>query len=454
MSFFPHVFGNDVKNVGFFGLGRSNLSLLSMLLGSDISVTLRSDKKIDRGILPKKLKIKAIYEGDAAFAELCEDTLVLSPSVRRERFELSMARERGVCLTSDAEMFFEQVSAPVYAVSGSDGKSTTATLTHLLLGGEAGGTGLCGNVGEPMLGTLARDLSRYVTELSSFMLRYILPRSERAAITNITPNHLDWHADFEEYRAAKLGIYEKTREPVINLDDSHIRDTARLSAFAAVTDKISFSEAALLTEAEVIYTVEGGFICRNGTHYLELTDVRRREAHNLKNLMLALALTDGKRFSDAREVAREFGGLPHRFEWVGECEGVRFINSSIDTSPARCATTLSSLTAPAVVILGGRGKGLSFEPIREPLGNFGRAAVLLGESREEIIKALPEGLPYLTASSMEEAVMLARGLARRGDIVLLSPAATSYDSYRSFEERGDNFKTIVKEYCDKRSKTG
>lgn len=439
------------SSIGFFGLGRSNLAILRELSGLGVDITLRSDKKIDRGIIPRDVKIKAIYEGCAAFENLTEKTLVLSPSVRRERPELVLAKERGVRLTSDAELFFEAVDAPVYAISGSDGKSTTAALTHLLLGASPCGTALCGNVGKPMLPMLKCGYSRYVTELSSFMLRYFSPVLERAALTNVTPNHLDWHEDFKEYRDAKLAIYKAAKEAVVNLDDNNIIRGFSAPVFAAVSTEVDFATARPRVRAEVYYTLEDGYIKRSGEPYIKLEKIKRRELHNLKNFMTALALTDGKRLADENEVARDFGGLSHRCELVTSWHGITFINSSIDTSPARCATTLAAQMAPTVVILGGRGKGVPFDPIREPLKRLGRCAVLLGECAEEIKSALPNGLPTRRAYSMDEAVAFAASLAKCGDTVLLSPAATSYDSYNSFEERGEDFKLAVKKYCEKHS---
>ncbi len=448
------LFEKEVKSIGFFGLGKSNLALLKELSGSDFDITLRSDRKIERALIPSGVKISAIYEGDAAFFALSEEVLVLSPSVRRERRELALAKARGVRFTSDAELFFERVDSPVYAVSGSDGKSTTAALTHLLLGGEGGGTALCGNVGEPMTHLLFGGHSRYVTELSSFMLRYFSPNAERAALTNITPNHLDWHADFEEYVLAKLAIYKNAAEAVINLDDRIIRENIHSPVYSAVSTELDLDSAKRLISAELYYTLEDGYIKRNGEPYISADCIKRREKHNLKNFMLALSMTDGHRAADARKVAREFGGLPHRCELVLSWRGIAFINSSIDTSPDRCATTLSSQKTPVVVILGGRGKGVPFTPIKEPLLKACRAAVVFGECRDEIIEALPKTLPYLTALSMGEAVELSVKLAKEGDTVLLSPAATSYDMYASFEERGEDFKRAVEQYCKKHSETG
>lgn len=202
------------KKIGFFGLGKSNLDLLQTLPLERCEIILRSEGKIDRGTLPRKLLLPKILDGERAFLDIREDVLFLSPSVRRDRRELSDAVARGVVFSSDAELFFENARAPIYAVTGSDGKSTTATLAEKLLLKNRNAL-LVGNIGQPMFSSLSRNADCYVAELSSFMLSYITPKVRRAAITNITPNHLDWHSSFEEYKSVKLGIFREAEEKIL-----------------------------------------------------------------------------------------------------------------------------------------------------------------------------------------------------------------------------------------------
>lgn len=431
------------KRVGVFGLGRSNLALLPRL--SDREIVLRSEGVIDRRAIPSGTRIAAIYEGARAFLDPCEELLILSPSVRRERRELREFLTRGTVFTSDAEIFFSSVGAPVYAVTGSDGKSTTATLAHRLAALGRSDAALCGNVGIPFCTALSERRSAFVTELSSFTLRYIAPRTERAVITNITPNHLNWHDSYDEYIEAKIAVFRNTGGGVINFDDGIIRERAAIAPSAVFScERGALEIRARFPEADV-FTVCDGYFEKNGERLFPVSAMRRGEAHNVKNMLAALALTDGLWSCDgARAVAEGFGGLAHRCEEVGVIGNVRYINSSIDTTPTRTAATLESLGAPAVVILGGRDKGLDFSVLLPSLSRWGRAAVLIGECAGRIAAVLPEGMVRRFASDMEEAVASARALARPGDTVLLSPAATSYDAYADFEARGEDFKETVK----------
>ena len=439
----------DVKRIGFFGLGRSNLALLGAI--GDIPAIIRSEKPVRRSEIPSGVNVAAIFDGEHAFDTPCEDVLVLSPSARRERPEIAKFATRGTLLTSDAELFFGAVDSPVFAVSGSDGKSTTATLASLLLGESFGKTALCGNIGKPFCEALSEGYDAYAVELSSFTLRYLAPKSERAALTNITPNHLNWHDSFEEYRDAKMAIFRNTGGGVINFRDKNMLEYARLCGCAAA---VGFGRSARDIRAVLPYadafTDEGGNISKNGVALFPVSAIKRKEAHNIENLLTALALTDGYWSSEgAGRVAENFGGLSHRCESVGEACGIEFINSSIDTTPSRTLATLASLKKRAVVILGGRDKGVSFTELGEKIGSFARGAVLVGECRETVAAAMPDGFPYEFAEDMESAVGTAAKLCECGDAVLLSPAATSFDMYENYEKRGEDFKKIVFDYCEK-----
>ena len=436
------LFG-DARRIGLFGLGRSNLALLPYLVGRE--VILRSETAIDRGGLPEELSSARIYDGKRAFDEAGEDLLILSPSVRRERREIAKFATRGARLCTESELFFSLVSRPVYGVSGSDGKSTTTAIAERLARERYPDAVACGNIGVPCCPLLSPERGAYICELSSFSLHYFSPRLVRGAITNISENHLNWHGSFDEYIEAKMAIFRNTGEGVISFDDEISRRMADRSAVAAIT----------LTEADAgdgrrtfpnadVFSARGGMIEKNGRPLFPIAAVRRREAHNIKNLLTALALTDGLWTADgAREVAAGFDGLSHRCERVRTWGGTEFYNSSIDTTPTRTAATLKSLGRQVVVILGGRDKGLDPSPLTEALKIYGYGAVLCGECAESFARALPCGLPYLFACDMEEAVAIAKEMAGGVRDVLLSPAATSFDRYKSFEERGEHFKKIV-----------
>ena len=430
------------KTVGFFGLGKSNLALIDSLPLDGAEIILRSDGKIRREELPKRLRGCKIFEGDAALRDISEDVLFLSPSVRRDRREISEAAIRGVKISSDYELFLEKCEKPIYAVTGSDGKSTTATLIALLLGEKCS---LIGNVGVPMYPALFGGADNFVCEISSFMLSASVPRAKRACVTNITPNHLDFHGSFEEYARVKLSLLDYADEKIINFDDEILRDYAKSTfVFGITSARQDFSTLKSLCRAKIYVTYEKNAVFLNGVRLIGAEGILRREPHNIKNLMTAIAVTCGEVSREKiREVAESFSGLAHRCELVGRFNGVDYFNSSIDSTPARTAETICSLGRRAVIILGGRGKGVSYDALCDPLKFFCARAVIYGEDAEVIHRAIKDACPTLTVDGFDEAVVFAKELGRECGAVLLSPAATSYDEFKNFEKRGERFKKII-----------
>ncbi len=437
-------YGDTTLTLGFFGLGKSNLSLMETL-PHGTHIVLRSDKAIDRAKIPKNITPQKIYEGKSALDDISEDVLILSPSVRRDRPELAAAQERGVILTSDCELFFERANAQVLGVSGSSGKSTTATLSHLALGGDVHGIKLVGNVGVPMLNSISEGATGYVAELSSFMLEYYTPKLRRYALTNITPNHLDFHGTFEKYKEAKLRPLHLCDEGIICADDDVLSKERYESLFGVYSIRHDIRELATKYRAELYLTLEGGYICRNGERLLHTDTLKRRDGYMLQNMMCSMALVDGIAKRDTMLSAmRGFSNLAHRCDTVYSVGGVDFIDSSIDTTPERCATTLTSLGRRVVLLLGGRGKGLSYGVMLPPVLKYVRFAVLFGEEGEKFFSLLTGKIGCVVCKNFKEAVKLAMSVAEPGDAVLLSPACTSYDEFSSFEERGETFRSIVR----------
>lgn len=440
-------FFKNVERVGFLGLGKSNLAVLS-LLPKGIKVVLRSESSIRREDIPRGIKPEFIFEGKRAFDHPVEDMLFLSPSVRRERTEFSEIWKQGVIPSSDFELFIVLNKKELYSVTGSDGKSTTATLAASLLSTDKTKVSAIGNIGTPFVKELQKGGKRTVAEISSFSLRYAVPKSKRAVVTNLTPNHLNWHKDFEEYVETKLSLLESAEEKIISADDSHLRKYADGKQIFAVTSiEKSFDELKYAIKGSVYYTAEAGYIKRNGENLFPVSKLARRESHNIKNMLSALALTDGLVQIDlAESVASQFEGLPHRLEEVALHKGVRYINSSIDTSVARCNESLCTLNNRVIIILGGRGKDKDYEKLRKPLSDHVKLAVITGENRKEIYRDIRGSTDITVIDDFEDAVIYAASSADSGDTVLLSPASTSYDSFQSFEERGNKFKEIISEY--------
>ena len=493
---------SGVKRVGFLGLGASCRSLLS-ILGKDVLVTLRTDGVLDPSLIPEGCPVERIFESERALCDIDEQVLFLSPSVRRDRPELISAAKKGTRLCSDHELFFEAVRAPVIAISGSSGKSTTAYLTAALInGGEnkkrtaahkgkiasaddnigkdprcykiASGEGkieeanhnsevstrkaerhavLCGNIGKPMLESVTDSAGLYVAEMSSFMLMSHKAAVHRSAITNITENHLDWHRTFEEYKRAKLSLLSLSKEIVVNADDPTLSRFVGKNRriFGVFSTRLPLFELLKHHKAKHYMTLESGFICHNGEKIIDTVPLVRNEEHNIANMMCALLLSEGyAKRSKIGEVLSAFCGLPHRCETVATEFGVSFINSSIDTTPERTRATLLPFKGSVVLLLGGHGKGLSYEPVISAAKGKVRLALCFGEDGEKIADALSGHINARYCGGFSEAVLEACALSKQGDTVLLSPACTSYDEFSSFEERGEKFKQIVLSYIGER----
>lgn len=428
------------RSVGFFGVGKTSLALMG-LCADDADIVLRSDNEIDSSRLPPDIAAR-IYTSVGATAEIGEDILVCSPSVRRER----IFAQRETLVTSDFEIFLRYNEKPTIIVTGSDGKTTTTALTSKILGEHFPAIG---NIGEPMTPHLTDGARGYVIEASSFMLHYADPQSRRAAITSFSENHLNWHRDLAEYREAKMRAVKNTYEAVFSLDSPELFEgELPKSAFALTAITNSGKELMKKIRAELYYDVDNGYVRENGRRLIAISELKRQEEYNVKNYLNALALTRGF-CSETRaiEVIRGFGGLPHRGERFAEISGVTYIDSSIDTTPARTIATLSGMPRGIILLLGGRDKGADFSQLARLTRAREDRVISFGEMAKRIKEILPESVIRAT-EGLSEATELAKSFAQPGDTVLLSPAATSYDEFSSFEERGDSFKKwILQGFC-------
>ena len=424
--------------VGFVGLGVSNRALLDRATGLVSSLTVRCDRH------PTDCPpgIRTIY-GEGYLEGIDEDILFLSPSVRRDIPELSVTVARGCTLTSDCELFFEDAGERLlFGVTGSDGKSTVTAMAAEMLSGIA-----VGNIGIPYAET-ENYTGTAVAELSSFNLSYLKPKTSRSVITNITPNHLNWHKSMAEYISAKTNILGS--QSALSADCEICRTLIGEGVHTLFSQELSESELLGLKAEHAVY-LDNGIIYYDGERILPLSALADRTRHGVLNFMAATALTWG--YADIekiREVGSGFEGLSHRCRLVHESGGVRFFDSSVDTTPTRTATTLSGLGERVRIILGGRGKRLSLEPLRAPLVKYAEYIGVYGEMGEEIsafldtdphLSRIPHCCHYRFSDTLCE---LCRGL-REGEVVLLSPACTAYGEFRSFAHRGDYFIGTVRE---------
>ncbi len=448
------------------GLGISNLPLIDFLLSHGVHVVARDRKcREELGSTAERLEAAGVSLrlGDNYLDGLTEPVIFRSPGLRPDTPELARAKEAGAALLSEMELFFELTPAHLIGVTGSDGKTTTTTLTARLLEAERERSGggrvyVGGNIGEPLLPRVekmtAADIA--VVELSSFQLFDMRCSPERAALTNLSPNHLDWHRDLSEYGQAKTNIFchEQNRMLVTNAENAAALALAEqcsspVTLFSSVREEEQFPAHT----GRSVFLQDGWIAVRDGGNVIQVLraeDILLPGRHNLENYMTAIGLTWGLVSPEAvRQVARTFRGVPHRLERVRTAGGVTYYNSSIDSSPSRTAAALSALRGKPIVICGGYDKHIPFAPLAKALKEMAKAAVLTGDTRERIREALdaePGDLPVYTEPDFTRAVALARELAQPGDTVLLSPACASFDAFRNFEERGNTFRRIVETF--------
>ncbi len=457
------------------GFGKSNRPLVPFLLKYGASVTVHDKKESllqsEEAIELSELGVKFVI-GENYLSGLDGDFIFRSPGFRPDLPEILEAVKKGAILTSEMELFFELTDAKIFGITGSDGKTTTTTLTYMLLDAECKRRGkgrayVGGNIGTPLLPLVEEMTSDdfAVVELSSFQLMTMRRSPDRAIITNISRNHLDWHkGGYEEYIQSKCNIcmHKPISVLVTNSDSDVTAEIARkshlpITYFSSTKNSYDAIVPPYKRGCKAIYERRGAIVIEGEyggrEEIMKVSDIKLPGRHNVENYMAAIAITDGYVSRELiRPLAREFGGVEHRLEFVRELDGVKYYNSSIDSSPSRTHAAISALPKKPVIICGGKGKGIPFTSLADDLCESVKAVVLTGATAQEIkgeIEACPKYdpaiLPVRLVPDFADAVRAARELAVEGDIVLLSPACTSFDAFNNFEERGNYFKKTVNE---------
>lgn len=448
------------KKVAFIGVGVSHTDLIKLFCQKGIPVTV-CDKRSAQQMGPVYEELKAIgvrfLLGETYLDTLCDfDVIFRTPGMNFFSPALSKARQMGRVVTSEMEVFFDLCPCKIIGVTGSDGKTTTTTLISELLKAQGKNVFLGGNIGKALLPQIEQitpeDVA--VVELSSFQLISMRRSPDVAVITNIAPNHLDVHKDMQEYIDAKCNLIwhqNAFSRTVLNLDNDI---TEGLSRF--VRGELLFFSRRQIPQA-------GAYLAEDGNIYLvsekeggkkkimHKDDIRLPGIHNVENYLAALsAVYDMVDPDNMVKVARTFGGVEHRIEYVRELDGVTWYNDSIATSPTRTIAGLNSFNQKIIIIAGGYDKKIPFEPLAPKILEKVKVLILMGNTAQKIEEAVtgcqgydPEQLTILHVSSMEEAVDAARKAAVPGDIVSLSPACASFDKYPNFEARGNHFKALV-----------
>ena len=442
------------KNITVIGIGISNLPLIKYLVSLGANVTAcdrRSAEDLGENYTElEKLGVK-FNLGDGYLNNLSGDMIFKTPGMRYDVPELLKAKENGSIVTSEMEVFFEVCPSHIIAVTGSDGKTTTTTLIHQMMTDAGYKTWLGGNIGNPLLTDTEKmkENDWVILELSSFQLHTMRKSPEIAVITNISPNHLDMHKDYKEYIDAKKNImlYQNEGDTLIVNADNQVTADIGKSANGAVK---YFSRNGM---ADVY--LDGNIIKRGIVEILNIKDIKIPGMHNVENYMAAIAAVSGLVSKEVIvNVAKTFGGVEHRIELVRTLDGVKYYNSSIDSSPNRTINTLRVFPNKVIMIAGGKDKGIPYDEIGPALAEHVKVLILIGATSDKIQEALDaeinktgngKDIEVIRATSYENAVNTARSKAHDGDVVLLSPASTSFDMFRNFEERGNLFKKIVNE---------
>lgn len=446
------------KKVGIIGLGVSHIDLVSFLLKKGINVTVldKRDKSSIGADYDKLSKEGAVFDlGDNYLDNLTQyDVIFRTPGLYYLSEALTKARAAGVIVTSEMEVFFDLCPCKTYALTGSDGKTTTTTLIGEFLKASGKTVHVGGNIGRallPIIDTI-KETDVCVVELSSFQLISMRKSPKVSVITNIQPNHLDVHADMEEYTQAKVNIIAHQNafsRTVLNLDNPATVELAPIvrGELLWFSRKEKVKAGVYLDEAGDIYTVYKG----KETKIMNKDDIKIMGIHNLENFMTAIAATlEEVEPSIIKQIAKEFNGVEHRIELVRELDGVRYYNDSIATSPTRTISGLNSFEEKITIIAGGYDKNLSYEPLAPMICSKVKHLILLGATGPKIEKAVrndsnfaTSGVNIIIVDTLEKAVTTAKEISKAGDVVSLSPASASFDMYKNFEARGHHYKDLV-----------
>ncbi|MBQ2932417.1 MAG: UDP-N-acetylmuramoyl-L-alanine--D-glutamate ligase [Clostridia bacterium] len=442
------------KKISVVGIGVSNVPLVEFLLDGGANVTAHDKRtKEQLGEVYDKLKDfgAEFVLGDDYLDNIPIDTEIIfkTPGLRPDVPQLLAAERNGAFLTSEMELFFELCPCPIIAVTGSDGKTTTTTLIGEMLKKEGYNCYIGGNIGKPLVGEVEKMMPKdmVVVELSSFQLFSMRHSADTAVVTNVTPNHLDWHKDFNEYIEAKKNIFANNDNcrVILNFDNEITRsfnqDTKNAMYFGRQN---SPNEGIVLEDGKIVLKTK-----EDKKTMLLRDDIKLPGLHNVENYMAAIgAVYPFVSLETIKYTARNFGGVPHRIELVRELDGVRYYNDSIASSPARTTAGLKSFDKKVILIAGGYDKKIPFDEFGSVINEYVKELILVGLTSEKIEKSVKDapnysGICIHRETEFKKAVETAKACATNGDIVLLSPACASFDLFKNFEERGNTFKDIV-----------
>ncbi|MBE6819384.1 MAG: UDP-N-acetylmuramoyl-L-alanine--D-glutamate ligase [Ruminococcaceae bacterium] len=448
------------KKVAFLGIGVSHKQLIHKFVACGAEVTLCDMREMDEfdedidGI--RELGI-SFQLGKQQFEHLERfDMVFRTPGIYFNRPEIQQAIASGANITSEMEEFFKLCPCKIIAITGADGKTTTTTLISEILAKQGYTVHKGGNIGRALLPIVDEidegDIA--VVELSSFQLLSMKQAGDITVVTNVQPNHLNVHKDYGEYKDAKknLIIYQKEdSKTILNLDN----EVTREEYAPAVKGQLVWFSKQTMPAVGSFWDMKSGKIYYNDgeqVHFIMTrADIRLIGDHNVENYLTAIAATWGLAdTASVLAVARNFGGVEHRMEFVREVDGVEYYNDSIASSPDRTIAGLKAREEKVILIAGGKNKGLVYDKLGPVVNEKVKVLIVMGETADVIEQSVKNAANYdsaaikiLHAADMEQAVALARENAQAGDIVSLSPASTSFDKYKNFERRGQHYKQLV-----------
>ncbi len=451
-------FEQNLKNqkVAVIGMGVSNIPLIDYLYSKNATVTIFDDKEKLTEEIEEKIE-KYGFEVALGKDNLKKlkgfDLIFRSPSCMPTKPELVSEKERGAIVTTEIEQVIKMAPCKIIGITGSDGKTTTTTLTYEVLKNAGYTCHLGGNIGIPIFTKLneVEPGDIIVLELSSFQLMEMDVSPQIAAITNITPNHLNVHKDYQEYIDAKKNIFLHQKDTDILVLNADNEITSKF-VDEAKGDVILFSSKQKLEDG---YIIEDGIVkeCVDGIrrHIVEAKDLKLKGIHNLQNVATVLALTKTLVDTDkAVETIKQFSGVNHRLELVRTIDGVEWYNDSASTSPTRGISALNSFDKKIILIAGGADKNLDYTPIAKPIVEKVKTLILIGQTANKIYEATKKelekqgkDLDIHMCESLKQSIDLAKRKAKPGQVVLFSPASTSFDMFKNMYDRGDKFKEEV-----------
>ncbi|MDO8268316.1 MAG: UDP-N-acetylmuramoyl-L-alanine--D-glutamate ligase [Moraxellaceae bacterium] len=445
---------NELKVV--VGLGKTGLSCVRFLKSRGYPVAVNDTRENPPGLAELRAEFPDVEISlgglDAGLLRRASE-IVASPGISVNEPELVAAsQESGVPIAGDIELFCREVKAPVIAITGANAKSTVTTLVGMMARNAGINVGVGGNIGLPVLDMLRLqgEQQMYVLELSSFQLETTHSlQAAVAVVLNISEDHMDRYDSMQAYCNAKYRIFSNCRHCVINRDDVLTSPdiTASLPTSSFGLDAPAADQFGVIISAGEKYLAQGAGLL------MPVREMKIRGDHNVANALACLALGQaaGLPMPAMLETLRTFPGLPHRCELVSEKDGIAWYNDSKGTNVGATLAAINGLGAAIdgklILIAGGVGKGQDFTPLSTPLAQFARALVLIGEDGPRIGIAVVDTVPKVSAVSLIDAVEKSRALAQSGDAVLLSPACASFDMFKHYEDRGEQFVAAVHSVC-------